>query len=163
MPDHRRALCPVSRGVTTGIRPYARCQTARVCTSIVRALLLMVHVQCTEKVVSCFPYWRLSDYRASTVCLLETAGGKWSMLGGKWPRAGGKPVAKRCQPAARASGGAQRSGRCIVVGVCLATARAVRCGCKMMFLHKHLMQWGGFMSAIITLSYMSRKSPIKCS
>ena len=24
MPDPRRALCPVSRGVITGIRPYAR-------------------------------------------------------------------------------------------------------------------------------------------
>eukprot|EP01043_Picozoa_sp_COSAG02_P007307 COSAG02_NODE_217_length_28595_cov_19.642371_9_plen_121_part_00 len=24
MPDHRRALCPVRRGVITGIRPYAR-------------------------------------------------------------------------------------------------------------------------------------------
>eukprot|EP01043_Picozoa_sp_COSAG02_P029312 COSAG02_NODE_1818_length_10774_cov_4.788009_5_plen_174_part_00 len=27
MPDHRRALCPVRRGVITGIRPYARYQT----------------------------------------------------------------------------------------------------------------------------------------
>ena len=26
MPDHRRALCPVRRGVITGIRPYARYQ-----------------------------------------------------------------------------------------------------------------------------------------
>ena len=32
MPDHRRALCPVRRGVITGIRPYARYQGQPLCS-----------------------------------------------------------------------------------------------------------------------------------
>ena len=34
MPDYRRALCPVRRGVITGIRPYARYQGSIFCDSM---------------------------------------------------------------------------------------------------------------------------------
>ena len=41
MPGALRALCPVTRGVTPGIRPYARCHGRLLLDDVVRATILV--------------------------------------------------------------------------------------------------------------------------